>query len=93
MHGRDTRLSSNCSDVRTSDCILFWLRGMQVGTAMNHPHKGKTQLFRRNVNTVQLREIFRVSVHHHKLPHTARMCLFVCMCVLDGSCTRVVLRR
>ena len=37
---------------------VYWTTGT-VGTCMDHPQKGKTQLFRRNVSVATLREIFR----------------------------------
>jgi len=37
---------------------VYWTTGT-VGTCIEHPRQGKTQLFRRNVNLATLREIFR----------------------------------
>jgi len=39
--------------------INIYLSRMTVSTAMKHPKKGKTQLFRQNVNLEQLTEIFK----------------------------------
>ena len=61
MNIHQRTLSKKC--IMTNIALL--VHNTQVGTAMNHPHKGKTQLFRRNVSSAELREIFRVRSHHH----------------------------
>lgn len=38
--------------------INVYLTTLTVATALNHPKKGKTQLFRKNLNFVELRELF-----------------------------------
>ena len=39
--------------------VNVYLSKMTVSTAMNHPKKGKTQLFRRNVSMEQLWKLFK----------------------------------
>lgn len=38
--------------------INIWFTRMTVGTCLKHPKKGKTQLFRKNVDDKLLRKIF-----------------------------------
>ena len=42
---------------------VYWTTGT-VGTCLNHPRQGKTQLFRRNVDLLTLRLIFKNPRHH-----------------------------
>lgn len=44
--------------------INIYLTKMTVATCLNHPKKGKTQLFRRNVNEQMLEEIFEYPRKH-----------------------------
>ncbi len=39
--------------------VNVWYTKMTVGTALEHPHKGKTQLFRKRVNGKTLAKIFQ----------------------------------
>ena len=46
---------------KDDNCIrinIYWTT-RTVGTCLNHPRQGKTQLFRRNVDMIQLRSIFK----------------------------------
>lgn len=60
IHSEDNKLISF-----TKKCSGVWVRlnvyytTMTVGTAMDHPKKGKTQLFRRNVNEKTLKALFQ----------------------------------
>lgn len=49
--------SKNINDYRAR--INVWLTKMTVSTAINHPRKGKTQLYRKNVDRKLLTEIFK----------------------------------
>jgi len=44
--------------------INIYLTTMTVATCLNHPKKGKTQLFRKGVNLKMLREIFEYPRKH-----------------------------
>ena len=44
--------------------INIYLTKMTVSTCLNHPKKGKTQLFRKNVNLKMLGEIFEYPRKH-----------------------------
>jgi hypothetical protein len=44
--------------------INIYLSKMTVSTCLNHPKKGKTQLFRKNVNKQMLSEIFEYPRKH-----------------------------
>jgi hypothetical protein len=44
--------------------INIYLSKMTVSTCLNHPKKGKTQLFRKNVNINMLSEIFEYPRKH-----------------------------
>ena len=44
--------------------INIYLTKMTVSTCINHPKKGKTQLFRRNVSKETLEKIFRTPRIH-----------------------------
>ncbi len=44
--------------------INVYLTKMTVSTCLNHPKKGKTQLFRKKVNTEMLRQIFEYPRKH-----------------------------
>jgi len=44
--------------------INIYLSKMTVSTCLNHPKKGKTQLFRKNVNESMLNEIFEYPRKH-----------------------------
>jgi hypothetical protein len=51
--------------------INVYYSKMTVATSLNHPKKGKTQLFRRNVSEKFMRKIFvNPRVHtNHKVPY------------------------
>lgn len=52
---------------KTHQQINVWFTKMTVGTSLNHPTKGKTQLFRRHVGKGELKEIFdNPRVHTNK---------------------------
>ncbi len=53
-------ISFGIKDVR----INIYLTKMTVSTCLNHPKKGKTQLFRKNVNKDMLKEIFNYPRKH-----------------------------
>ena len=42
---------------RAETRINVYYSTMTVGTCLNHPKKGKTQMYRRNVNEAELRKI------------------------------------
>lgn len=42
---------------------LYWTT-MTVGTAINHPTKGKTQLYRRHISLKELEKLFRNAREH-----------------------------
>ena len=44
--------------------VNIYLSKMTVSTCLNHPKKGKTQLFRKNVNIQMLSEIFEYPRKH-----------------------------
>lgn len=44
--------------------INIYLTTMTVATCLNHPKKGKTQLFRKNVNLKMLKDIFECPRKH-----------------------------
>lgn len=44
--------------------INIYLTKMTVATCLTHPKKGATQLFRKNVNTEMLKEIFEYPRKH-----------------------------
>lgn len=44
--------------------INIYLTTMTVATCLNHPKKGKTQLFRKRVNLSMLKEIFEYPRKH-----------------------------
>jgi len=44
--------------------INIYLTTMTVATCLNHPKKGKTQLFRKGVNLKMLKEIFEYTRKH-----------------------------
>ena len=47
--------------------INIYITKMTVATCINHPKKGKTQLFRRNVSLQELKKIFkRPRIHTNK---------------------------
>lgn len=52
---QNVMLSFKKADVRVN---IYWTK-MTVATCVNHPTKGKTQLFRRNVTEKQLERIFK----------------------------------
>ncbi|MEZ5017372.1 MAG: hypothetical protein R2800_09995 [Flavipsychrobacter sp.] len=44
--------------------VNIYLTTMTVSTSLKHPKKGKTQLFRKNVSTKQLEQIFNNPRQH-----------------------------
>lgn len=43
---------------RNDEYVDVWYSKMTVGTVINHPKKGRTQMFRRNVSSKELLDIF-----------------------------------
>eukprot|EP00392_Amoebophrya_sp_AT5.2_P007506 g7521.t1 len=56
----------------SGDRINVWYTTGTVGTYLEHPRQGRTQLFRRNVDTSLLREIFRKPRVHTSLGYHFR---------------------
>lgn len=55
MHDIESR---TLSFKKNGDRVNFYYTTMTVGTAINHPKKGKTQLFRKNIGWAELEHIF-----------------------------------
>ncbi len=52
--------------------INVWYTKMTVATCLNHPTKGKTQLFRKHVNQALMNEIFKKPRVHTKLGYRTK---------------------
>ncbi len=52
---------------RNGTRINVWYTKMTVATCLNHPTKGKTQLFRKHVTQELMKEIFRKPRVHTRL--------------------------